>query len=113
MSYKVHLKKYRERVNIPLHDVAHLLNMDISSLAKIERGLRQPNLSIIVLYHILFGVPLIDLMEEGYDELKVLFKRRSKTLIEKLHITEPPKSKNRIRFIEKFVNNLIPENYER
>jgi len=113
MTNKVHLKKYRERVNIPLHDVAHLLNMDISSLAKVEKGLREPNTAIIMLYHILFDVPLLDLTSDQYDEFKILLKQRSRSLVEKLHITEPPKSKNRIQFIEKFVNNVIPENYER
>ena len=112
MTNKVHLKKYRERVNIPLHDVAHLLSMDISTLSKIEKGLREPNTKIILLYHILFEVPLLELVERNYDEFKLILKRRSQTLVEKLLITEPPKSKNRIRFIESFVKKLIHESHE-
>ncbi len=107
------LSKYRRRVNIPLHDIAHLLNIDISNLSKIEQGIREPNPRIILLYHILFKVPLLELFAEQYDELKVQLKRRSRTLVEQLQIEQPPKSTNRIAYINQFVNTLNTESHDR
>ena len=107
------LVRYRKKVNIPLHDIAHLLNTDISNLSKIEQGIREPNPRMILLYHILFKAPLLELFAEQYDELKVLWKRRSRTLVEQLQIEQPPKSKNRISYINHFVNSLHQELNER
>jgi transcriptional regulator with XRE-family HTH domain len=106
-------KNYRKRVNIPLHDVAHLLNIDISNLAKIEKGIREPSLHAVLLYHTLFKVPLLELFTEQYDELRSLWKRRSRTLVEHLQIEQPPKSKNRIAYINDFVNTLTKETYDK
>ena len=103
------LSQYRKRLNIPLHDVAYLLGIDNSNLSKIEQGIREPNPRIILLYHILFKVPLLELFAEQYDELKVQLKRKSRTLIEQLQIEQPPKSRNRIAYINQFVNLLNQE----
>ena len=103
------LSGYRKRLNIPLHDIAHLLNIDTSNLSKIEQGIRVPNPRIILLYHILFKAPLLELFAEQYDELKIQCKRRSRTLVEQLQIEQPPKSNNRIAYINQFVNSLNQE----
>lgn len=113
ITRKNSLKEYRTKMNIPLHDVAHLLNIDISNLSKIEKGIREPNTKIILLYHTLFKVPFLELFTEQYDELRALWKRRSRTLVEQLHIEQPPKSKNRIVFVKSFVNSLTQETYDR
>lgn len=106
------LQHYRTRVNIPLHDVAHLLSQDVSNLSKMEQGVRDANLHTIMLYHILFKAPLLELFAEQYDELRVLWKRRSRTLVEKLHANQPPKSESRIEYIHNFVKTLDTESYE-
>lgn len=99
-------RAYRKRVNIPLHDVAHLLQVDISNLSKVEQGVRSPNIHTILLYHVLFKVPLTALFSEQYNELKTLWSSRSYSLIDELNVYQPPKSKNRIAYIESFVNRL-------
>lgn len=71
MSLKTNpLSRYRKRLNIPLHDIAHLLNIDTSNSSKIEQEIREPNPRIILLYHILFKAPLLELFAEQDDVLK-------------------------------------------
>lgn len=44
------LSTYRKLANVPLTDVAFLLNMDIGNLSRIEKGMREPNSRIIILF---------------------------------------------------------------
>lgn len=98
--------KYRNDANIPLKDIAFLLALDRGNLSKIENGHRQPDPQTILLYHILFGASLIDLFKEQLVPFKQMLQRRSKALIERLETERPPKSKQRISYIETFVKNL-------
>ena len=106
-------RDYRTRVNIPLHDVAYLLKMDVSNLSKVERGTRPASIQAILLYHVLFKVPLLELYSEQYDELKNLWSSRSISLTHELAVNMPLKSKNRIAYIESFVNRLITREDDR
>jgi len=106
------LKSYRKRVDVPLSDVAHLLQMDASNLLKVEHGLRDPNPNVILLYHILFKVPLTDLLAQQYHEQKLLWQRRSQMLIEQLQTAQSSKSKLRIAYLLRFVNSLNNRDYE-
>jgi len=103
------LQHHRKRLNIPLHDVAHLLRIDVSQLAKIEKGILEPKIEIILLYHLLFGASFTEMLSELTDELTDAIKRRSSSLINQLYIDQPPKSSHRIRFIENFVNQYNTE----
>ena len=106
-------KDYRRRVNIPLYDVAHLLQIDISNLSKIEQGIRSPNIQVILLYHVLFKAPITLLFTQQFEQLKSLWVSRSYSLIDGLKADQPPKSGNRIAYIESFVNRLITKENER
>lgn len=100
------LSHYRKDANLPLHDVAFLLGIDKGNLSKVERGMRQANPNIYLLYHMLFGVPLNELFDEQMSLLKDNISIQSQKLVDELKAHQPPKSNQRIQFIESFVNNL-------
>jgi len=106
------LAEYRTQANVSLNDVAYLMNIDTGNLSKIEKGIRKPNVRVILLYHILFDAPLLKLFKEEFKTLHKLIKLRSQKLIAQLKIEQPPKSTNRIKFIGDFVNRLNNLQYE-
>lgn len=113
MNKKINsLALYRTRANVTLNDVAYLLNIDTSNLSRIEKGIRKPSVKIILLYHILFDAPLIDLFAEQFNTLKEKLIERSHTLIDQLETEQPPKSINRIAYLNRFVKHLNEPFYE-
>ena len=113
MNKKINsLALHRTRANISLNDVAFLLNIDTSNLSRIEKGIRKPNVKIILLYHILFDAPLIDLFAEQFNTLKEKLIGRSSKLITQLETEQPPKSINRIAYLSRFVKYLRESIYE-
>lgn len=106
------LASLRTQANISLNDVAYLMNIDTGNLSKIEKGIRKPNVRVILLYHILFDAPLIQLFTEEFKTLKNLIKRQSQKLITQLEIEQPPKSNNRIQYIQEFIKSLNSPQYE-
>lgn len=113
MNKKINsLALYRTRANVSLNDVAYLLNIDTSNLSRIEKGVRKPSVKIILLYHILFDAPLIDLFAEQFNTLREKLIGRSHTLIEQLEAEQPPKSINRIAYLNRFVKYLNEQFYE-
>jgi len=113
MNKKINsLALYRTEANISLNDVAYLLNIDTGNLSRIEKGIRKPTARIILLYHILFDAPLIKLFPEEFNDLQIQLKLRSQKLITQLKTEQPPKSRNRIKYISDFVNGLNNSLYE-
>lgn len=113
MNKKINsLALHRTRANISLNDVAYLLNIDTSNLSRIEKGIRKPNVKIILLYHILFDAPLIDLFAEQFNTLNEKLIERSRRLIAQLETEQPPKSINRIAYMNRFVKYLNESVYD-
>ncbi|WP_414692204.1 helix-turn-helix domain-containing protein [Olleya sp. UBA1516] len=106
------LSHYRKDANLPLHDVAFLLGIDKGNLSKVERGMRQANPNIYLLYHMLFGVPLNELFAEQMSLLKNNISKQSQILVDELNTCRPPRSTQRVQFIESFVNNLSKDCHE-
>lgn len=105
------LSEYRKRHNIPLHDIAFIADMDIGNLSKMERGIREPNPNLVLLYHMLFEVPLHLLFPSQLSKEKEGWKVRGIDLVELLKEEQPPQSTNRIKFVEAFVNRLTKEKH--
>lgn len=103
---KNNLKFYRERGNMPLQDVATLLDIPSSNLARYESGQRNPTPEVIILYHILFGVALNDLFLPLVKTVKHNLIHRSLGLIELLKVNQSPKSSKRIAYLNEIVNLL-------
>lgn len=106
------LGEYRKRLNIPLHDIAFIADMDIGNLSKMERGIREPNAKVMLLYHTLFEAPLHLLFPSKLSKEKEGWKVRSADLVELLKEEQPPQSSNRIKFVQAFVNKLTKEKHE-
>jgi transcriptional regulator with XRE-family HTH domain len=106
------LSHYRKDANLPLHDVAFLLDIDKGNLSKIERGVRTAQPNIYLLYHMLFGIPLKELFAEQMNLLKNNLCQQSQILVDELNTSQPYKSTQRIQFIESFVNNLNKNSHD-
>jgi len=65
IAFCVYLKKIREQKNIPQRIVAHRLDIDTSTLSKIELGERQVTINMIV--------GLAEVLAIDYKELQVKY----------------------------------------
>lgn len=105
------LAEYRKQHNIPLHDIAFIGDIDIGNLSKMERGIREPNPAVILLYHILFEAPVHNLFKSRLLQEQEGWKMRSIELIKLLEQERPPQSSDRIKFTSNFVNRLAQGAY--
>lgn len=106
------LANLREAANVKLQDLAYLINVDQGHLQKIEDGDREPSVTVLIIYHVLFKAPLEDMFAELYAHLHALLLERSETLITNLERKQSPKSIYRIESINKIVNSLSHDDYD-
>ncbi|HZH69512.1 MAG TPA: helix-turn-helix transcriptional regulator [Flavobacteriaceae bacterium] len=64
-QFGIHIKNLREAKKIPQRIVAHALNIDTSTLSKMELGERQISISKVK--------PLADILKIDYKELQVMY----------------------------------------
>lgn len=64
-----YLKTYRERSGIALQDMAEIIGIDIGSLSKIEKGKRQPQIHIVLSYHLMLDIPIDRLLKNHYNTI--------------------------------------------
>ncbi len=76
-----------------------------------ERGIREPNYTMILLYHILFEAPVHNLFKSRLLQEQEGWKVRSIELIKPLEQERPPQSSDRIKFTSNFVNHLAQKTY--
>lgn len=100
------LVHFRTLAEIDLHDLAYIFNIDHGQLSKIERGITTPTLQVIILYHMLFGVPLEDIVPEKCAEIYSQSINRCKARITFLKQGRHPKSDYRIKSIERIVKYI-------
>lgn len=98
--------------SIHLNDMAYLLEIDPLSLSEMERGIKDPSLKVILLYHMLFKESLDTLFEEEYANLNAEVIQRSKLLIARVKREHPSKSKLSIKYIERIVKSLTEDEYD-
>jgi transcriptional regulator with XRE-family HTH domain len=104
------LKKCRKESNFVLQDVATLLDIDPGNLTRYESGKRLPTPEVLLTYHILFGASLIELMQPLYERVIKNMKQRSLRLIPQLIAMQTPKSKQRVAYLQRLVNELSIQN---
>lgn len=112
MKNKNKLKQYRTDAHIGLKDVATLLNSDSGNLTRYENGKRPPTSEILLTYHILFGIPIVELIKPLYIKVKRNIITRSKRLLPELIAKQTTKSKQSLAYITSVVNSLIQESYD-
>ena len=64
------LRQIRTDANVTQQDVAFLLNINKSNLNRYETGKRSPTPEILLMYHILFGVPISELLSPQLKKIR-------------------------------------------
>lgn len=100
------LKQIRTDADVTQQDVAFLLNIDKGNLNRYETGKRSPTPEILLMYHILFGVPISELLSPQLKKIREQLIRRSAMLHTQLKPKHTPKSVNSIAYIQAIVNQL-------
>jgi Helix-turn-helix. len=107
MNKQTHLlKQIRTDADVMQQDVAFLLNIDSGNLARYENEKRIPTPEILLMYHILFGIPISELLSPLLKNVKKKLIARSKLLLTKPKAKHTPKSSHSIAYISAIVNNL-------
>ncbi len=107
MHTKTHLlKDIRTGAEVMQQDVAFLLNIDTGNLARYENEKRIPTPEILLMYHILFGIPISELLSPLLKDVKKNLISRSALLHTQAIAKHTPKSVHSISYIEAVVNNL-------
>ena len=100
------LRMYRKQQSVTLHDIAYLLNVDVSNVTRYEKGNRQPTPEVLLTYHLLFNVNIIDVFHEQFKHLCKKLHHRSLSLIEQLKEERPPRSELRIKYLRNLITRL-------
>ena len=107
MKNNIHLlKQSRTDADVTQQDVAFLLNIDTGNLARYENEKRSPTPEILLSYHILFGIPISELLTPLQKEVTKNLIKRSKLLLTQPKAKHTPKSKHSIAYIQAVVNDI-------
>jgi transcriptional regulator with XRE-family HTH domain len=107
MNNQTHLlKQIRTDADVMQQDIAFLLNIDTGNLARYENEKRSPTPEILLMYHILFGVPISELLSPLLQNVKRSLIHRSALLHTQDKPKHTPKSIHSISYIQAVVNNL-------
>ena len=63
-----YLKKYREESGFSSQDISAVIGISGSALSKIEQGLIQPSIEVILSYHYILDVPIPSLFKQHIKE---------------------------------------------
>jgi transcriptional regulator with XRE-family HTH domain len=102
------MRMYRKRARLTQEDVAFIASMpDYANVSRIETGLRQPDVEILLVYHLLFDMPIQAYFESMIGTFKEGIIERIKSRIEALAM-EPKNDKMsyRIQFLQSLLAKL-------
>jgi transcriptional regulator with XRE-family HTH domain len=100
------LKQTRIEADVMQQDIAFLLNIDTANLTRYENGIRTPTPEILMIYHILFGIPISELLSPLSKHVKKNLISRSRLLHTQEKPKHTPKSVHSISYIQTIVNDL-------
>jgi len=97
-----YLRMHRKRARLAQSDIAHVAALsDHSNVSRWENGTREPNIESLIVYHLLFDVPIESMFERQKQELKLSVYRRVLGRLETLRkMPQDRKLGFRIRFLE-------------
>lgn len=85
LSHFKNLRFYRKRARFIQEDVAYLCAMpDYANVSRMENGLREPSLELVLLYHMLFEMPIDGLFPDIQHSVKQTIVGRIKNRITEL-----------------------------
>lgn len=106
------LAELRTAAGISLHDLAYLIKISPGHLQKIEDGLSEPSVTVVLIYHMLFRAPFEVMLTDLYAHLFAQLLEQSQRLIADLKKRQSPKSTYRIESLQKIVNSLNQTDHE-
>jgi DNA-binding XRE family transcriptional regulator len=106
---KNNLRAFRKRTDLTQSDIGFLMNhLDHISVCRYEHGERKPPMEMVLLYHLLFDVPVHSLFEIQTDNINEDLIVRIGQLIDQLKKQEPSQRVNsRIAFLTSALTRLI------
>lgn len=116
MTNALHLlKSYRERTGISLQDMANIIGVDVGNLSKVEHGKLEPNILIVLSYHIILKIPIEKLFKYHYPEVTKNSLRNGIALKDKLmEEMKAPHIDKRLILVDTIIDRLVDldNNYE-
>ena len=102
------LRVYRKRTDLTQSDIGFLLNLpDTVSICRYEHGERKPPMEMVLLYHLLFNVPVHSLFEVKKDNINEDVIARIGQLLEALKKQhQSQRVRGRVEFLTAALNRL-------
>jgi transcriptional regulator with XRE-family HTH domain len=103
-----YLRVVRKKTQLTQIDIAALLKIsDFANVSRWEQGLKMPNVDALLVYHLLFDVPIESLFDKQKSELKKVLASRIEERIGYLRkLPGDPKLESRIGFLSSALTRL-------
>lgn len=105
-----YLQMYRKRSKLDQTDIAFIMKLsDDSSISRWEKGKRKPSLALLMVYNMLFDIPIDSLFERQRRELALRIRERVDKRIRGLKaLPQTTKVSQRIFSLEAALERLKP-----
>src|SRR5690349_16266076 len=102
------LRMYRKRSQLTQTDIAFIMKLsDYANISRWEQGYRQPNIEMLLIYHLLFDIPIESLFERQKHELRDFIGKRIGLLLGELkNLSSDAKAASRIAFLDSALTRL-------
>ena len=109
-----YLRSYRKDTALTLKDIATLLGKrDKSYIGRIENGMRPPTIEVVMLYHLLFDVPIDEFFIPQKQDVTEKLLENTATLIDKLQVLPlEQNAKSRVTFLKSVFTKITDLEYE-
>ena len=99
---------YRKSSPLNQSDVAFIMQLpDYSNISRWEHGQRTPNVDVLFVYHLLFGTPVENLLDQQKGNTNKVVIERIKLLLAELQARNPSqKVTRRVVFLESVLTKL-------
>ena len=96
------LRVNRKQSQLTQSDLAYIMALsDYSNISHWENGYKKPNVEVLIIYNLLFNIPIESLFDRLKNELKDVIRERIKQLLHQLkNISADTKVASRIAFLE-------------
>jgi transcriptional regulator with XRE-family HTH domain len=103
-----YLGVYRKKSTLTQTDIACVMHLpDYSSVSRWENNLRKPNIQAILVYHLLFNIPIEELFaRQKFDLIPVIAKNISERIAELKQMPSDSSTPARIAFLESVFTRL-------
>jgi transcriptional regulator with XRE-family HTH domain len=99
---------YRKQSKLTQSDISFIMDLsDVANISRWELGLRSPNVDMLIIYHLLFNIPVETLFARQKQELTEFTRKRIGQLLEALKLI-PGDSKvaSRVAFLDSVLTRL-------